>query len=149
ELAQARHRPAALRVLPDMVNWVNQEPGWDWHKGFYPFLKHTFGERPPDTRPDDGTVFEYVLAELEKQGLLDTLFSDVEGAYEGFGAWQLTLRLTLATRYRDHPRVQLSQAKINARVLSLRANLYRVKPEPGAPCILLDREEDLVVGRGM
>ena len=64
ELAVARQRPAALRVLPEVVNWIKQGPtGYDWARGFRRFLKNTFGDRPPDRRPEDGTVFEFVLAD--------------------------------------------------------------------------------------
>jgi hypothetical protein len=147
ELAVARQRPAALRVLPQIVNWIKQDPtDYDWAKGFHRFLRNTFGDRPPDKRPDDGTVFEFVLAELEKMGLFDTLFDDVERAFEGRGAWQLTLQLALATRYATHPRVQKSQAMLGALTIEELENAYRVRPQAGAPAVLLDHRDDLVVG---
>ena len=70
----------------------------------------------------------------------------MEQAFEGKGAWQLTLQLALATRYGAHPRVQKSQATLGALIIKGREHAYRVLPQAGAPAVLLDQRDDLVVG---
>jgi hypothetical protein len=124
--AITRHRPEARRLTPLLLARLQGDAGdSDWQNGLLHFLDANFGANPPETRPEDGTVFEFVLAELESRGMLATLFDKVEASHNTRLHQQL-LRLTLATRYAGHDRVRRSYELLTTRVLSRRPHIYRV-----------------------
>jgi hypothetical protein len=138
----ALHRPNARRLLPEMAQWLQRDPTeYDWGRGFLLFLSRNFGRNPPDTRPDDGTDFEFMLTELRSMRLFDTLFDRIE-ASKHVGAHQLVLRLTQPTIYATEPRVLRSQVQIGQDLLSRRENTYEFNPQ----AILLDHKVRVEIG---
>jgi hypothetical protein len=142
-LGAALYRPEARRLLPLLLAKLEGQPQYsDWSRGLYWFLRDAFGE-PPETRPSGGTVFEYVLAELESRGELDMPFDKVERANDT-GLHARLIRLSLATRYATHARVVRSHEQLISIVLGRRENIYRDREQE----IWLDRSSDKRVGVG-
>jgi hypothetical protein len=138
DLGIVRYRPLARQLTPPLVAWLQKDSdSYHWARDFYRFLKDNFGASPPNKRPADGSPFEFVLAELEDQHLFDKLFDQVESASEGLAVHQLAVRLALATRYADHPRVQRSLLDLGRVLLGRRENRYRDRP----PAIFLGRSD--------
>ena len=129
DLGIVRYRPLARQLTPLIVAWLQEEPdSYHWARDFHRFLKDNFGASPPNKRPADGSPFEFVLAELEDRHLFAKLFDQVESANEGLAVHQLAVRLALATRYADHPRVQRSLVDLGRALLGGRENRYRDRP---------------------
>jgi hypothetical protein len=137
-------RAPARQLVPALLAKLDGDPVlWDWNRALLNFLDHYFGADIRQTRPPGGTLFEFVLAELEQLGKLDLLFDKVEeSSYPA--TYQRVIRLSLATRYADHPRVRRSYELLLHRVLQARENIYR----PAEREIWLERDEDRKVKVG-
>jgi hypothetical protein len=143
-LGAARYHPEARRLHPLLLAKLRgDEESSDWQRGLLYFLRDTFGANPPEKRPSGGSVFEYVLVELESHGQLDLLFDKVERSGRERLQQQL-LRLALATRYAENARVRRSLERLQQRVLSHRKHLYR----PAEGEIWLERSQSATVRVG-
>ena len=141
-VALAKMGPTARELAGRIRAMLAQDPGelhW-WH----PMLSLLDGElgEAPDQRPPGGTLFEYVLRELDRSGDFLALFNAVDQAHH-FGTRLALLRYSLPTVYGSHPRVvALMQALSRARLDSMR-NSYLTD---GDGAILLDRKYAVLAG---
>ncbi|MCB0109982.1 MAG: hypothetical protein KDE53_28870, partial [Caldilineaceae bacterium] len=143
-LGAARYHPQARHLLPLLLAKLSGDEGDDdWQRELLRFLRDTFGSNPPTTRPDGGSVFEYVLVELEAHGQLSLLFDKVE-ASGNFGLLHLLVQLALSTSYASQLRVQLAYQRLNQRYNTGWEHTYRIKEQE----IWLKHDPDQVVRRG-
>jgi HopA1 effector protein family len=137
----ARYRPETRRLTPLLLAKLQgDEDSSEWQNELLNFLRNHFDTNPPETRPAGGTVFEYVLADLESQGQFDGLFDKVERS-ERLALQQQLVRLALATRYAGHERVRRLLELLQKRVLSRRTHIYR----PAEGEIWLERKQSAIV----
>jgi hypothetical protein len=140
-IGTARYRPEARRLIPLLLGRLSGDTSdSDWQRSLYYFLRDTFGTNPPTERPAGGSVFEYVLQELESRGKFTHLFDKVE-ASNHFGMHHLLVRLALSTIYADHDRVVQSRKLLNRRFNTGWEHTYRIMEQE----IWLENDPDLVV----
>lgn len=141
-ISAARYRPEARRLVIQLRLLLNGDPrDFDWRWNLIHFFQNNFGEHPPDERPDGGTLFEFVLEELNRQSNLNMLFERVEAADHGI-LLGLVVRHSLATCFAAHERVRRSAALRVERFESGRKNLYADK------FVVLERNPDCTVKVG-
>ncbi len=101
------------------------------------------------TRPPGGTLFEYVLIDLDASGDLDRLFDTVEAT--GWVTLQMRLMLLCAgTRYHTHARAERLRTRLQERALAVRENTYRETVDATTLGGLdLDRDPDARVSIGV
>ncbi len=144
ELYLARHRPEARRLARHLVSLLEGDPDDpDWRRSLLRFLRNTFGSHPADARPEEGSVFELVLAELEAQSAFSTFFEKVESSGD-MELQHLLLQLSLATRFAADARVRQLLESVHTRVLRGHRNIYRAAEGE----IWLERDPDQAVRRG-
>ncbi|MFD8784806.1 hypothetical protein [Kitasatospora sp. NPDC059599] len=133
-LGAARYRPRARLLAARLRGLLGGDPTErSWQRAMSAFLDREFEEDPPAERPDGGTLFEYVLAELA--GDFARLYEGV-GASRHFGLRHRLLRLSLATSRAADPRVVKLRDSLTEQRLAGTRNEYRTDPAR----ILLDRE---------
>lgn len=143
-IGAARYHPEARRLLPLLLAKLSGDEGDDeWQQALLRFLRDTFGSTPPTTRPDGGSVFEYLLVELETHGQLSMLFDKVEASGH-FGLLHLLVQLALSTSYATHQRVQQAYQRLNQRYNTGWEHTYRIKEQE----IWLKHDAGQVVRRG-
>ncbi len=143
-LGAARYHPEARRLLPLLLAKLSGDASdSDWHRDLLRFLRDNFGANPPTTRPEGGSVFEYLLVELESHGQLNLLFDKVEASGH-FGLQHLLVQLALSTSYAANARVQQAYQRLNVRYNTGWEHTYRIKEQE----IWLKQDPDQVVRRG-
>ncbi|WP_030241793.1 hypothetical protein [Streptomyces sp. NRRL S-350] len=141
-LGAARYRPRARPLAARLRGLLGGDPTErSWQRAMSAFLDHEFEEDPPSERPDGGTLFEYVLAELA--GDFARLYDVVE-ASRHFRLRHRLLRLSLATSRAADPRVAKLRESLTGQRLAGTRNEYRTDPTR----ILLDREPGRAVAAG-
>jgi hypothetical protein len=115
-IGQAAYGPMARMLARRIVGMLERDPrdlSWRTAMGSVFWEAST----PLTQRPPGGTLFEYVLAELERQGRLTAFFTAVDASADGHLRYQLML-LCLATRYADHPLAARLRQDLSARALT-------------------------------
>lgn len=143
-LGAARYHPQARHLLPLLLAKLSgDESEYNWQLELQRFLRDTFGSDPPATRPGGGSVFEYLLVELEAHNQLSMLFDKVEASGH-FELLHLLVQLAMSTRYASHQRVQQAYQRLNQRSLAGWEHTYRIKEQE----IWLKHDSDQVVRKG-
>ena len=115
-IGQAAYGPMARTLARRIVGLLEDDPReLSWHVA----MGNVFWEAstPLTQRPPGGTLFEYVLAELERQGRLAAFFTAIDASADWYLRYQLML-LCLATRYADHPLAARLRQDLSARALT-------------------------------
>lgn len=94
-----------------------------WKYDMYDWLGRHFGRPTGEPRPPGGTVFEYLLADLETSGDLNRLFDAVDGS-EWFSLRFRLAVLSVSTAYAGHRRVVALLRSLQAATLAGRRNTY-------------------------
>lgn len=116
-IGTARYRPIARQLTPQLLAKLQDDSSdSSWKFRLLSFMRVNFGSRPPETRPDGGIPFEYVLEELERRKQFDLLFDKVESS-GFFPLKHLLLLLSLATAYSSHERVRRLHEGMTAHML--------------------------------
>jgi hypothetical protein len=115
-IGQAAYGPMARTLARRIAGLLEDDPReLSWHVA----MGNVFWEAstPLTQRPPGGTLFEYVLAELERQGRLAAFFTAVDASADWYLRYRLML-LCLATRYADHPLAARLRQDLSARALT-------------------------------
>jgi hypothetical protein len=123
-IGMARYRPIARQLTPLLLAKLQGDSSdSSWKFRLLGFMRSEFGSRPPETRPDGGIPFEYVLEELERIKSFELLFDKVESS-GFFPLKHLLLLLSLATVYAGHERVRRLHRGLTEHMLKDLQNTY-------------------------
>lgn len=142
--------PGARTLATQLRAFLAREPGrYQWDKDVEEWLRTTFELPAVVGRPPGGTLFEYVLAELDTTGDFAKLYEAGLASNDSNVKYRL-FELTACTRFAKDPRVQAFNVEQKRHRLF---DSFRNHYEPAVPgqtkgSIDLDRKESLRITAG-
>lgn len=133
QIDAARYAGSAHRLAAELAVMLRGDP----RELAWPYETYNWFRDTPS-----GRGFEFLLAELERLGLLDRLFDAVEEA-DNWDLHELLIRRATGTRFATHDRVRHSITVINRRRREDLIHAYR--REGDRYVLLIEKDEDQVL----